>query len=117
MAAVPGWVSDIVDRYVGSLRDLGVNPVRIVLFGSHASGEATALSDIDLLVVSTDFSTLSAPERVRVLARANLRLLEPIQALWATPESLRDLRPTDFLHHVLATGVELPIAPDPALSA
>jgi hypothetical protein len=54
---------------------------------------------------------------VRILARANLRLLEPIQALWATPESIRDLRPTDFLHHVLATGVDLPVAPVPALSA
>ena len=117
MAAVPAWVTDVVDRYVRSLRDLGVNPVRVVLFGSHASGQATALSDIDVLVISTDFSTLSAPERVRILARANLRLLEPIQALWATPESIRDLRPTDFLHHVLATGVDLPVAPVAALTA
>jgi predicted nucleotidyltransferase len=30
------------------------NPARIILYGSHARGEATADSDIDIMVVETD---------------------------------------------------------------
>lgn len=39
-------IADMTDRIA---RDF--NPLRIILFGSHARGDATADSDIDLLVV------------------------------------------------------------------
>ena len=42
-------ISTMVDRIVA-----GFQPLRIVLFGSHARGTATAGSDVDLLVVLPD---------------------------------------------------------------
>jgi predicted nucleotidyltransferase len=39
-------VQTMVDRIVER-----VHPIRVVLFGSHARGQATAQSDVDLLVV------------------------------------------------------------------
>lgn len=40
------WIPVIVDRLVRRFQ-----PLKIVLFGSHARGEATRHSDVDLLVV------------------------------------------------------------------
>lgn len=43
---VPRTVQAMVDRIVER-----VHPIRVVLFGSHARGQATVQSDVDLLVV------------------------------------------------------------------
>jgi uncharacterized protein len=43
---VAGTVQTMVDRIVER-----VHPIRVVLFGSHARGQATVQSDVDLLVV------------------------------------------------------------------
>lgn len=50
-AAAPSarWIPVMVDRIVA-----GFHPLKVVLFGSHARGEADAGSDIDLLVVLPD---------------------------------------------------------------
>lgn len=42
-------ISIMVDRIVA-----GFEPLRVILFGSHARGSATARSDVDLLVVLSD---------------------------------------------------------------
>ena len=42
-------ISSMVDRIVGQFQ-----PSRVVLFGSHARGTASAWSDVDLLVVMGD---------------------------------------------------------------
>lgn len=44
--------NEIIDRIVGSISSL--NPDRIILFGSHARGDASLESDIDILVVTGD---------------------------------------------------------------
>lgn len=49
MAGVEDVLNIMTDRIVQ-----GFQPERIILFGSHARGDATAQSDIDLLVVMPD---------------------------------------------------------------
>ncbi len=44
-----------VQKYLNYLKDNGFNVSFGILFGSHAHGTATELSDIDLIVVSPDF--------------------------------------------------------------
>jgi predicted nucleotidyltransferase len=44
--AMNPWVKRIADEIVGRF-----HPLRVILFGSHARGDAGADSDIDLLVV------------------------------------------------------------------
>jgi uncharacterized protein len=43
---VAEWLPEIVDRVV-----LAADPIRIIMFGSHARGDARRDSDVDLLVV------------------------------------------------------------------
>jgi predicted nucleotidyltransferase len=48
------------------------NPARIILFGSHARGEASADSDIDIMVVETDVH-----DRFKEMVRLN-RVLDSL---------------------------------------
>ncbi len=43
---VAAWLPEIIDRIVEE-----ANPIRVVLFGSHARGDAKPDSDVDLLIV------------------------------------------------------------------
>jgi predicted nucleotidyltransferase len=70
-ALVPaiGRLQEAVDRLVA-----GFDPLRIVMFGSHARGDAREDSDLDLLVV------LPAVDDKRAAAVAMLRALRGIPA-------------------------------------
>jgi len=48
-------IIDIVSRYADALRET-ISLEGVYLFGSYARGDATPESDIDVLVVSPDFS-------------------------------------------------------------
>jgi predicted nucleotidyltransferase len=67
-------------RYLSLLREHGFNVHRAVLFGSQVRGGAHADSDIDLLILSTDFETLTWKQEEQLwmlTARLDTRL-EPI---------------------------------------
>jgi predicted nucleotidyltransferase len=52
-------VIGLARRYLFLLREHGFHIDRVILFGSHARGDAQADSDIDLLVPSPNFDTLT----------------------------------------------------------
>jgi predicted nucleotidyltransferase len=62
------------------------NPEKIILFGSHASGQPTPESDLDLLVVM-QFDGDPLEQAVAMLNRLNVLL--PIDLLVRTPEQIR----------------------------
>ena len=49
-------ITDIIARYCAQLEALGIRVEQAILFGSHARGEAKEGSDIDVLIVSSDFA-------------------------------------------------------------
>lgn len=49
MSVTRTQLAEMCDRIAAAIR-----PERIILFGSHARGEATATSDVDLLVVTAE---------------------------------------------------------------
>lgn len=96
-------VEGIISRYVEKLKELGVNPAKVILYGSYARGAAREDSDIDLIVVSEDFTAMNLLQRLEVLGVAAARILEPVQARGYTPaefEAGDDL----FLQEVLKHG-------------
>ncbi|HEV8157992.1 MAG: nucleotidyltransferase domain-containing protein [Acidobacteria bacterium] len=63
------------------------NPQKIILFGSHAYGEPTADSDVDLLVVMP-FEGSDAHKAIEILL--NLKTGVPLDLLVRTSEQIRE---------------------------
>jgi len=96
-------VKEIIEQYRRQLLDLGIRPQQIYLYGSYAKGVQREGSDIDLIVVSRDFSLLNLRERLEILGVAAARLLKPIQAVGYTPEEMEAKTYSPFLDEVLAS--------------
>jgi uncharacterized protein len=99
-----------VDRTIERATELLVeaaHPDKIILFGSHARGDTTRYSDLDLLVILPNVSD-RAGEMVR-LRRTLKRLPIPIDIIvysTAEVEERGHLRGT-MLHHALQEGKTL----------
>jgi predicted nucleotidyltransferase len=85
-------ISSITQKYLQRLAAMGI-PVELgVIFGSHARGEATQWSDIDLLVVSPRFDGPRTREDINILWRIAAREDSRIEPLpcgseeWRTSE-------------------------------
>jgi len=81
-----------------------VRVLQVVLFGSHARGEADTWSDVDLAVVSPDFAQMSHRNVMDLLVETVLETDSSVEIRPYTPRDLREARPTNFLGHILAEG-------------
>lgn len=102
MAQAKPEVKEIIDKYREQLLTLGVRAQQVHLYGSYAKGIEREGSDIDLVVVSSDFSSLNLRERLELLGVAAARLLEPIQAVGYTPEEIAAKKYSSFLDEIPA---------------
>lgn len=78
-------------RFLGErLRRNAVQVSRLVLFGSHATGQASEESDLDVLIVSEDFQDKNIFERSRLVGeceRETIRRFQvPLDVIMMTPE-------------------------------
>jgi predicted nucleotidyltransferase len=78
-------------------------PEKIILFGSHAYGQPTPESDVDLLVVM-DFE--GSPIQQAIKISRELGLVTPMDLLVRTPEQIRErLRIEDpFMREIVERG-------------
>jgi len=86
---------------------MGIRVERALLFGFYARGAEREGSDIDVLIVSSDFSVLNARERLEYLGTAAARLWQPIEALACTPNELAHAEPATLLEEIVRTGVRV----------
>jgi uncharacterized protein len=100
-------ITAIIAQYCAQLEAMGIRVERAILFGSHARGEAKDGSDIDVLIVSSDFETLNTRERMEQLGTAAARLWQPIEAIACTPAELVYVEPATLLEEILQTGVQV----------
>lgn len=72
------------------LREGGITPSKIILFGSQAKGKATKKSDIDVLIVSEAFRNKNILERAAMTKDAEIRTLKkfmiPLDIVTLTPD-------------------------------
>ena len=72
------------------IEDNGVRVSRIVLFGSHATGNASEESDIDIVIISHDFLGKSIFERAVMTGKAERlairKFMVPFDIITMTPE-------------------------------
>lgn len=79
-------VLGISSTFRKAMESQGITIDRLILFGSHASGQWHRSSDIDLVVVSQDFHGRGFWERIDLLTNAIYNVFAPIEAVAMTPE-------------------------------
>ena len=72
-----------------------------MLYGSQATGTAREGSDIDLIVISSDWKKFNQRERPEILGVASARILEPVQAQGFTPTEISKNQIMPFWAHVM----------------
>jgi predicted nucleotidyltransferase len=97
-------VAEIVDRAGRLLADAAPPKSKVILFGSHGRGDATADSDFDFLVIEPSVAS-KAKEMVRLLA-----VLDPLRVaadVVVVPREYADAWgdvPGTLIHDALAEG-------------
>ncbi len=79
-------VLDILSRFKTALDSKGIRISKLILFGSYANGTQREGSDIDIVVVSEDFTGKNSWERIDILTDAIYEVFEPIEAIALTPD-------------------------------
>lgn len=67
MAEIPNIVNQKIESFLRLLESRRIKVQRAVLFGSYASGNYTEWSDIDLALVSDDFSGNSFKDKISLI--------------------------------------------------
>ena len=94
-------LKQIVKRYRDQLKKMGIRPTRILLYGSQAAGTAREGSDIDLIVISGDWTKYSYRKRLELLGVASARILEPVQAQGFTPGEIKSKKIMPFWEQIM----------------
>lgn len=76
----------VVERFIHELQARDIRLHTVILYGSQAAGTATEASDIDVVVISENFTGKSYWERIDVLTEAIYAVYAPIEAVAMTPE-------------------------------
>lgn len=100
-------VKPVIEVYLAELKKR-ITPEKVILFGSYAKGEAGEESDIDLVVISSDFAKYAFPDRLDILYHARRHPLTrkvPMDIFGFTPEEYETASPLTTLGEVKETGV------------
>ena len=100
-------VKEIIEEYKQTLKTLGINVKRVILYGSCARANQREDSDINLIIISEDFRKMNLRKRLEVLGIAAARIMEPIEAKGYIPEELEAAEEASFLKEVLEIGVNI----------
>lgn len=79
-------VLEILSKFQNALKSQGIKANKLILYGSYATGTYREGSDIDVVVVSSDFRNKNYWERINTLSNAIYEVFEPIEAVAMTPE-------------------------------
>lgn len=96
----------VIREYKNRLVRLGINPERIIVFGSYATGTNKDDSDLDILVIADAFEKLDLWKRMALLGRARAGITRPMEILGTTPGEAENLEEGDFIRdEVLDKGL------------
>lgn len=94
-------LTTITNQFRRELEKAGIHSADILLYGSQRWNTAVEGSDIDLIVISTDWERYSWRERLELLGVTAARLLQPIQAQGFTPDEIANHEITLWWQEIL----------------
>ena len=108
MVEVPCEIIKLIEEFVKLVREENIVIDKVILFGSYAKGTNREDSDIDLAIVSRDFSEENCIDTMELLlSKANLLKVD-IQTI---PFSIEEYNiPKGIMEEILNTGIELKVA-------
>lgn len=80
---------NLINKYISLLKQKGIKVSQVILFGSHAKGNAKPDSDIDIAVISSQFGRNNLKEMM-LLRKLALEIDSHIEPLPFTPQDLED---------------------------
>lgn len=102
MDKIPVDIKQAVKQYIINLKKSNIDLQKIILFGSYVSGQYKDYSDIDVAIISKDFSGIRYDDRIKV-GKATLKSDPRIEP---HPISYEDYKnPNPFVEEILKTGV------------
>lgn len=102
-------IRSVIKVYLEELKK-EINPKKVILFGSFASGKAHRDSDIDLVVLSEDFRKMSFEKRLDLLIDARKHSLTrkfAMDIFGYTPEEFASASSLTTLGEIKETGIEI----------
>lgn len=103
MAQISPKILSAISKYVQALDENGITVQQVFLYGSHAKNCAHEDSDIDIIIVSENFSAKSLLERLQILGWARKNIPDPVQAYGFTPEEVKTRDMSAFWEEMLET--------------
>jgi predicted nucleotidyltransferase len=94
-----------IHKFVQLLEQQGVSISKVILFGSYAKGRANPDSDIDIVIVSTQFGQDIA-EEMMLLRKIALKVDSHIEPVPLCPEDLNDNYST-FAQEIKRHGIDI----------
>lgn len=78
---------------------------KAILYGSYARGKAKEFSDVDLLVISDDFSKMNNDERLKILYRLSVGFPYDLHVNGITPQEYKNASLLTSLGVAKKTGI------------
>ena len=99
-------VRDIILRFIEALNKKGVHVERALLFGSYASGNARAGSDLDVAIVSPDFGK-DRFEEGKMLFQVAWRIDPRIEPVPISSKSFENDTWVPLIYEIRQKGIEV----------
>ena len=101
-------IRDAVKEYKKELKRHNISITRTILYGSYAKGNPKPYSDIDLIVISSDFARIHPLKRQELLAQLTVNIDAPLEILGYTPREFKKSSQTIFGQIIRQTGKKIP---------
>jgi len=79
-------VIEIVNRFQERIKQRGIKPLKVILYGSYAENTSHKGSDIDIVVISDDFTGMNYWERIDIMSEVIYEIFAPIEAVALSPD-------------------------------
>jgi uncharacterized protein len=104
MALISNEIIESVKKFLSMVSNSGLSIERVIIFGSYAKGKAGKWSDIDVALVSKDFTGVRFYDRKRL----NRYLVKTDSRIEPHPFTTEDFsRDNLFVDQILKDGIEI----------